>query len=119
MNVYLFQGDLICPKCAKHLKDETGNGWESTSGDSEVYPQGPIPNGGGEADEPKYCAMCECFLENLLTEEGLNYLMEIIYYQIEKVAQSSGAEFSAQVVQCAKFYQISLELLLAKFLLAK
>jgi hypothetical protein len=65
MDAYIFQAELWCEACAKQAK--IGN---EPSGDPDQYPQGPYPQGGGEADSPQHCAGCGKFLENPLTTEG-------------------------------------------------
>jgi hypothetical protein len=47
-------------------------------GDSNEYPQGPYPNGGGEADSPQHCGSCHAFLENPLTGDGNDYVLSYI-----------------------------------------
>ncbi len=44
--------------------------------DSEQWPQGPYPDGGGEADCPQHCDCCGAFLENPLTDDGDSYVRE-------------------------------------------
>lgn len=44
--------------------------------DSDKFPKGPYENGGGEADSPQHCDQCCVFLENPLTYDGYNYVLE-------------------------------------------
>lgn len=46
--------------------------------DSERYPQGPYPDGGGEADSPNHCDRCGIFLHNPLTSVGYGYVNEVL-----------------------------------------
>ena len=77
MDAYIYQADLHCKKCGekfrKHIieTDETDAlNWD----DSDKYPQGPYPDGGGEADTPQHCGSCGLFLENPLTKDGEEYV---------------------------------------------
>jgi hypothetical protein len=49
---------------------------DQSSYDSDEYPKGPYPDGGGEADTPQHCDHCHCFLENPLTSDGYDYVRE-------------------------------------------
>jgi len=51
---------------------------DETTYDSDDYPKGPYPDGGGEADSPQHCDGCAVFLENDLTSEGREYVQETI-----------------------------------------
>jgi hypothetical protein len=44
--------------------------------DSGDYPKGPEADGGGEADSPQNCCVCGAFLENPLTSDGYEYVLE-------------------------------------------
>src|SRR5437870_2158559 len=101
MNVYVYQAALLCEDCgvkarleltaaAKAPADPDDEG----SYDSDDFPKGPYPGGGGEADSPQHCdSGTECvnalvcrhgthelgaFLENDLTAEGLVALADTI-----------------------------------------
>ena len=41
------------------------------TGDTGDFPQGPFPDGGGEADSPQHCGKCGEFLKNALTDYGV------------------------------------------------
>jgi hypothetical protein len=90
MDVYVFQAALYCGTCGDALvRTSRGRGVEDT-GDSDDFPQGPYPNGGGEADRPQHCdSGAEClaaeaiggrrvgaFLENPLTSDGEAYVRQ-------------------------------------------
>jgi len=48
------------------------------SDDSDLYPIGPYPYGGGESDVPQHCDHCGAFLENPLTQDGLEYVQSAL-----------------------------------------
>jgi hypothetical protein len=79
MKVYLFQAALLCAVCGEKTKAETpkpagmDENNESTW-DSDKYPKGPYCNGGGEADTPQHCDVCNVFLKNPLTKDGEAYV---------------------------------------------
>jgi len=98
MNVYIYQADVWCEDCAEAIKSRLaseGNVPEDpsdeTTFDSDEYPKGPYDDGGGEADSPQHCGAGSeclnavefadghkvgCFLENPLTSDGVDYLVE-------------------------------------------
>ena len=85
MNVYVYKAELLCEDCGektcrklkregkapKDLSDERN--WDSGS-----YPKGPYDNGGDGADSAQHCDMCNVFLENDLTQEGVQSVREAI-----------------------------------------
>lgn len=97
---YIYAADFYCDDCGKAIRekiDEVGESPRSphdeSSYDSDDYPKGPYPDGGGEADYPQHCgAMDDCinaidmgdgwqvgeWLENELTAEGVEYVKESI-----------------------------------------
>jgi hypothetical protein len=78
VNVYMFQAALLCAECGLaqrgtltvHGKRPTDLADES-SYDSDQFPKGPYPDGGGEADSPQHCDHCGTFLNNPLTPDGV------------------------------------------------
>jgi hypothetical protein len=68
MNAYIYQAALLCEECA--LKTGRVFARPDESEDSDCFPVGPLPNGGGEADCPEHCDHCGVFLENPLTTDG-------------------------------------------------
>lgn len=102
MNVYIFQADIYCEDCGKDIancinKDCADLAKHLTKiyplekTDSNHYPQGPYPDGGGESDTPQHCGCGKdclnaitlrngrkvgCFLENPLTSEGYQYVVD-------------------------------------------
>lgn len=76
MNAYLFQTVLLCENCGKAAQERFA---AHTQGeDSDRYPQGPYGDGGGEADCPQHCDRCAVFLENPLTDDGVEYVRNAI-----------------------------------------
>jgi len=88
MNTYIYQADLYCENCTKAIKAEINAGKrgcclpphpeDESSFDSDTYPKGPYPDGGGEADSNQHCGTCGVFLENPLTRDGEQYLREMV-----------------------------------------
>lgn len=83
MDVYIYQADLLCEGCGqvqRDLIDREKRGPEDpddeTTYDSDEYPKGPYPDGGGESDTPNHCGACAAFLENPLTLDGEAYVRE-------------------------------------------
>jgi hypothetical protein len=79
MNAYIYQAALYCETCADSLRanlDAFTN--PADRDDSDRYPIGPYPDGGGEADSPAHCDHCQAFLENPLTSVGYDYVHEAI-----------------------------------------
>lgn len=81
MQVYMLQAALICDHCASEFMANTPkpdhvvyfpnlNEYDESSYDSDEWPKGPYPDGGGEADTPQHCDHCGVFLENSLTLDG-------------------------------------------------
>lgn len=75
MEVYVYRADLYCVECAEALKDLIPkppgmNPKDESTWDSDDYPKGPYPNGGGESDSPHHCNRCGVFLRNPLTDLG-------------------------------------------------
>lgn len=78
MNAFIYQADLYCESCGQSIRDRlTKDGKapedpeDEHSYDSDNFPKGPEPDGGGEADSEQHCAACGVALDNPLTEEGM------------------------------------------------
>ena len=90
MKAYIYQADVLCEKCAiSEMVRLTGgdipmealvSSASSPSEDSDHWPQGPYVDGGGESDTPQHCSHCQLFLENPLTQEGVDYVQAHIEY---------------------------------------
>lgn len=100
MDVFIYCADIYCEKCGQAIRDQLdaenahnaddykrdyGQDYDppnaetpETEYDSDEYPKGPFPDGGGEADCPQHCGNCRVFLENPLTSEGEKYVREAL-----------------------------------------
>ncbi len=91
MNVYTYASDLYCEDCGRAIRKQLIR--EGHLHEEDDLPQGPYPDGGGEADVPQQCgAGAECknaielsggrkigaWLENKLTADGIKYVQEAI-----------------------------------------
>ena len=95
MDIYIYASATYCPDCAKKIMDDLkakgqapANPDDETTFDSDVYPKGPYPDGGGEADAFQHCADCRCFLGNSLTADGVKYSIQALagYVENEEVS---------------------------------
>lgn len=75
---YIFQADIYCDECGAAIRDEYRANGIADDGDSDTFPQGPYPDGGGEADCPQHCGNCHEFLENPLTSDGEEYVKQAL-----------------------------------------
>ena len=96
MLVYIYAAEIYCEQCGEAIRERlTREGFapadpgDERSYDSDEFPKGPYPDGGGEADCPQHCgAGPECqnaiggkigaWLENELTTDGVEYVREAI-----------------------------------------
>ena len=100
MNVYIYAADIYCEDCAESICKELDRKGltpdhrdDEVTYDSDEYPKGPYPDGGGESDSPQHCgAGSDClnaielsdgtkigaWLENPLTCTGITYVQEAI-----------------------------------------
>jgi hypothetical protein len=83
MNAYMYQTALLCEDCGTKVQRwarlQAGPDWKNVLPvNSYIYPQGPYPNGGGEADCPQHCDHCGLFLENPLTADGYEYVRKAV-----------------------------------------
>lgn len=97
MDVYIYCADIYCEACGeKFRQDLTSQGLapadpdDEYTYDSDQFPKGPYPDGGGESDSPQHCGnhdachdptiidgkRCGKFLENDLTSAGVLYLKQ-------------------------------------------
>ena len=80
MNAYKYQAALLCEHCAEDIRDHLHPDVladADKNGHSDIAPQGPYSDGGGEADCPQHCDICGLFLENPLTDAGYAYVREM------------------------------------------
>lgn len=73
---YIHQADIYCESCGQGLVTDLMCEGYKDDGDSDTFPQGPYDNGGGEADSPQHCGMCQAFLFNPLTAYGVEYVRQ-------------------------------------------
>lgn len=83
MDAYIYRAALYCEDDAKQITlDRYGMTLCSTaiaeSINSEDTPQGPYADGGGKADSPQHCDACGVFLENPLTDDGREYVLDAV-----------------------------------------
>ena len=52
---YYYQSALICGDCARQILRHRPHRTGEDATDPDHYPQGPLPDGGGEADSPGHC----------------------------------------------------------------
>lgn len=79
MNVYIYAADMWCEPCARALMNDLecpGDPDHPGTFDSGDYPKGPFDAHQEESDTPNYCAGCQTFLENPLTDYGREYVLE-------------------------------------------
>jgi hypothetical protein len=111
MNVYIFQAALLCESCGKATADQLRESIKSlhpefeeeneSTFDSDYFPKGPYPDGGGEADTPQHCDHCHAFLENPLTADGVTYVQDAL-------DNGTDGEGSKDVLaQWAEFYEMT------------
>ena len=95
MNAFIYCADLFCPDCANAIKrdlDKQGKTPDGPDFDSDDYPQGPYSDGGGESDSPCHCGACGEPLENPLTSDGVNYVLETIQDSIQEAVDKGRAD---------------------------
>jgi hypothetical protein len=80
MKAYTYQAALLCEDCGRAMQEHLLASMDKPANldDGDHFPQGPFPDGGGEADCPQHCDYCGTFLENPLTREGELYVREAI-----------------------------------------
>jgi hypothetical protein len=105
-DAYVYAADLYCEDCGSEIQE----GKEDT-GDSNDYPQGPYPDGGGESDGPQHCgsgAGCVNAMEfagtkvgvwlgNPLTQDGVEALKEMLSNPRPNAYQLALHEFWSRV----------------------
>lgn len=83
MMAYMYQAELHCRECVKTLgvDDHPPHIAEDAGIDSDDAAIGPYFIGYGEtgiADTPQHCGTCGTFLENPLTDDGREYVLDAI-----------------------------------------
>ena len=91
MNAYIYQAALLCEECGCEVCAELKSAGkrppdytDESTYDSDDYPKGPYPDGGGEADCPQCCHNCGIPLENPLTSDGIGYVIEVVHDSIKE-----------------------------------
>lgn len=104
MDAYIYKADCYCSDCALALQEmikednpEAAERFEQGVQDSEEYPVGPFPDGGGEADSPQHCGnqSCMVFLMNPLTDEGKEFVIDILGRYLKEGDEELGASYLA------------------------
>lgn len=102
MDAFVFQAAMLCADCAQariiriEAMPVKPAGYPS---DSDAYPQGPYPQGGGEADSPQHCDDCRKFLQNPLTGDGYAYVADLL-----RQHDSTGRGSEEVLKEWAEFY---------------
>jgi len=111
MDAYIYQAALLCEDCGKDVRETLSREGKAPSDpddegsyDSDEFPKGPYPQGGGEADSPQHCDLCGEFLENPLTTDGLDYIFNSVINCL-----SSGSGDKAVILQWVNHYGITIE----------
>lgn len=88
MEAYIYKADIYCASCGEDIVHDLKAHKVRDTGDSDEFPQGPYTNGGGESDTPQHCCVCDKFLANPLTGDGLRYVeCEIIDHYLTGAGQ--------------------------------
>lgn len=81
----MYKAAWLCEGCGEFTRKELTeqgkapvNADDEHTYDSDNFPKGPYDDGGGESDYPEHCDQCGCFLENSLTNDGLEFAKETI-----------------------------------------
>lgn len=127
MDAYVYNADLFCEQCGERIREalnKEGKAPEDPedekSYDSDDYPKGPYPDGGGDADAPVHCGSGEdclgvetigtmeeipgirepnhplkvgLFLQNPLTRDGIRYVEEAVEDDPESPVVKLWADF--------------------------
>lgn len=113
MDVYVYRAALLCEECGGKCKCKLTaegkapeNPKDEHTFDSDNFPKGPYGSDSNESDSVQYCDHCGCFLENPLTKEGRDSLMDWIIQALNDEVHES---FSDNLVECIEFYDIELK----------
>jgi hypothetical protein len=91
-SAYAFQAELLCEDCGRAAVKELRSKGVADDGDSGTFPQGPYPDGGGEADSAQFCGRGRhclnavevdghrvgCPLSCYLTKDGVDAVFESV-----------------------------------------
>lgn len=107
--VYAYNAALYCVPCGTEicntidmakLVELYGEDWDLPY-DTDHY---PLLGKNGESDSPDHCGECGEFLENPLTDDGVNYVVELAQFELER-----DGKIGETVGMWMGFYGISLE----------
>jgi hypothetical protein len=111
MQVYIYQADIYCEDCGRKIRKRIkaeGNApadpRDETTYDSDEYPKGPTADGGGESDKPEHCGACHCSLENSLTTDGVEYVLE---HAAEALKRGSANDVEREWVESLADYSLT------------
>ena len=76
MKVYAYGRAWHCGRCASNITRQLLGSGLTKKHDRDIFPRGPFPDGGGKADTPQHCDTCHVFLQNPLTADGNNYVLD-------------------------------------------
>lgn len=116
MNIYVYQAALLCEGCGLTTKEKLdregatpSNPGDESTYDSDRYPKGPYASDSNDADTIHHCNHCGLFLENPLTNDGMNQLYEDV-----RVAINEGKASDA-LRNWIEFYDLDLKALVDHF----
>ena len=105
MNAYIYQADLCCQDCGqKIIADLTRAGkapecpQDESTFDSDDFPKSAGDDGGGESDCPQHCSCCGVPLENPLTSDGVNYVLESIRESLAEAVEKGRAQTWSRIM---------------------
>jgi hypothetical protein len=122
VEAYVYCAALLCSDCGEEARRDVANAGlapadpeNESSYDSDQFPKGPYPDGGGEADAPQHCDHCGTFLQNPLTADGDSWLREqAAPYEYpddngdvatwEEVAQRAEEDGHPALAECFRYY---------------
>jgi hypothetical protein len=124
MNVYIYCADIYCEDCGEAIRREiTEEGhaptdpFDECSYDSDEFPKGPYPDGGGESDSPQHCGNGEdccnaivldgrnigAWLENELTTDGVQYVRKALEESRNEVTELWAEWYTDELDELAEF----------------
>lgn len=106
MDVYIYRADIYCEDCGERLcrerlpeiefpretnsRDTGFRPDDETTYDSDYYPKGPYPGGGGESDSPVHCGDCGVYIGAPLTQDGAKYVVETVRDVLREILTIEG-----------------------------
>ena len=74
--IYIYQADIYCEECGTDIAFRTAKPDYPKPWDTNDFPMA-VDN--EESDCPEHCASCQVFLENPLTKDGQDYVLEAVW----------------------------------------